>query len=79
MIAYYPYVPVGYAVGCGCAIMSYDQHLYFGLTADLKAMPDVERLRDQLYESFYELRKAAGVEEIKPQPVKAKAAKGKRG
>ena len=79
MIAYYPYVPVGYAVGCGCAIMSYDQHLYFGLTADMKAMPDVERLRDQLYESFYELRTAAGVEEIKPQPVKAKAAKGKRG
>ncbi len=79
MVAYYPYVPVGYAVGCGCAIMSYDQHLYFGLTADMKAMPDVERLRDQLYESFYELRKAAGVEEIKPQPVKAKAAKGKRG
>ncbi|MBL8189847.1 MAG: wax ester/triacylglycerol synthase family O-acyltransferase [Acidobacteria bacterium] len=79
MTAYYPYVPVGYAVGCGCAIMSYDQHLYFGLTADLKAMPDVERLRDQLYESFYELRTAAGVEEIKPQPVKAKAAKGKRG
>ncbi len=79
MVAYYPYVPVGYAVGCGCAIMSYDQHLYFGLTADMKAMSDVERLRDQLYESFYELRKAAGVEEIKPQPVKAKAAKGKRG
>ncbi|MBS1786959.1 MAG: wax ester/triacylglycerol synthase family O-acyltransferase [Acidobacteria bacterium] len=79
MIAYYPYVPVGYAVGCGCAIMSYDQHLYFGLTADMKAMPDVERLRDQLYESFYELRTAAGVEEIRPQPVKAKAAKGKRG
>ncbi|HQR31513.1 MAG TPA: wax ester/triacylglycerol synthase family O-acyltransferase [Blastocatellia bacterium] len=79
MTAYYPYVPVGYAVGCGCAIMSYDQHLYFGLTADLKAMPDVERMRDHLYESFYELRKAAGVEEIKPQPVKAKAAKGKRG
>lgn len=79
MIAYYPYVPVGYAVGCGCAIMSYDQHLYFGLTADMKAMPDVERLRDYLYESFYELRTAAGVEEIKPQPMKAKAAKGKRG
>lgn len=80
MTAYYPYVPVGYAIGCGCAIMSYDQNLYFGLTADMKAMPDVERLRDQLYESFYELRKAAGVEEMKPQPVKAKAAgKGKRG
>ncbi|MGH9843459.1 MAG: wax ester/triacylglycerol synthase family O-acyltransferase [Blastocatellia bacterium] len=74
MIAYYPYVPVGFAIGCGCAIMSYDQHLSFGLTADTKAMPDVERLRDCLYESFYELRAAAGVEEIKPQVMKAKAA-----
>jgi diacylglycerol O-acyltransferase len=74
MIAYYPYVPVGFAIGCGCAIMSYDQHLSFGLTADTKAMPDVEMLRDALYESFYELRAAAGVEEIKPQAMKAKAA-----
>lgn len=79
MTAYYPYVPVGFGLGCGCAIMSYDQHLFFGLTADTKAMPDVERLREQLYDSFYELRKAAGVEEIKPQVIKAKAAKGKRG
>ncbi len=78
MTAYYPYVPVGYAVGCGCAIMSYDQHLYFGLTADTQAMPDVERLREYLYESFYELRSAAGVEEIKPQVMKAKAATAAR-
>lgn len=78
MTAYYPYVPVGFGLGCGCAILSYDQHLYFGLTADTKAMPDVERLREHLYESFYELRKAAGVEEIKPQVIKAKAAKGRR-
>ncbi|HMV83552.1 MAG TPA: wax ester/triacylglycerol synthase family O-acyltransferase [Blastocatellia bacterium] len=79
MTAYYPYVPVGFGLGCGCAIMSYDQHLFFGLTADTKAMPDVERLREFLYESFYELRKVAGVEEIKPQVIKAKAAKGRRG
>ena len=78
MTAYYPYVPVGYAVGCGCAIMSYDQHLYFGLTADTQAMPDVERLRECLAESFYELRSAAGVEEIKPQVMKAKAASASR-
>jgi diacylglycerol O-acyltransferase len=52
MIAYYPYVPVGYAIGCGCAIMSYDQNLYFGLTSDTQAMPDVERLKEALDESF---------------------------
>jgi hypothetical protein len=71
MTAYYPYVPVGYAVGCGCAIMSYDQKLYFGLTADAQAMPDVERLKEFLDGSFVELRKAAGVDEIKPQVMKA--------
>jgi len=76
MIAYYPYVPVGYAVGCGCAIMSYDQKLYFGLTSDAQAMPDVESLKELLEESFVELRKAAGVEEIKPQIMKA--AKGRK-
>lgn len=77
MIAYYPYVPVGFAIGCGCAIMSYDQHLYFGLTADTQAMPDVERMRDCLYESFYELRQIAGVEPIQPQVMKAAAGKGR--
>jgi len=62
MLAYYPYVPVGYAVGCGCAILTYDQKITFGLTADVQAMPDVERLRDFLNESFAELLKAAAVE-----------------
>jgi diacylglycerol O-acyltransferase len=72
MLAYYPYVPVGYAVGCGCAIVSYDQKIYFGLTSDVQAMPDVERLRDYLDESYRELLKAAGVEEIRPPEVKEK-------
>jgi diacylglycerol O-acyltransferase / wax synthase len=72
MIAYYPYVPVGYAIGCGCAIMSYDQNLYFGLTSDTQAMPDVEKLKEALDQSFIELRAAAGVEEIKPKVMKAR-------
>jgi len=67
MLDYYPYVPVGYTVGCGCAIMSYDQKLYFGLSSDVQAMPDVERLKEFLEESFIELRDAAGVSEIEPQ------------
>jgi diacylglycerol O-acyltransferase len=76
MIAYYPYVPVGYAIGVGCAIMSYDQKLYFGLTSDVQAMPDVERLKQFLDESFVELRKAAGVAETEPRSMRrAKVAK----
>lgn len=71
MIDYYPYVPVGYSVGCGCAVLSYDQKLYFGLTADGQAMPDVESLKAFLEESFVELRIAAGVGKIKAQVMKA--------
>jgi hypothetical protein len=71
MTAYYPYVPVGYAIGCGCAIMSYDQKLYFGLSSDRQAMPDVDELKRFLEESFAELRTAAGVEEIKPHKSRA--------
>jgi WS/DGAT/MGAT family acyltransferase len=71
MLDYYPYVPVGYSVGCGCAIMSYDQRLYCGLTSDVQAMPDVEKLKEFLEESFVELRKAAGVGKIKPQFIRA--------
>ncbi len=71
MVAYYPYVPVGYAIGVGCAIMSYDQKLYFGLSSDTQAMPDVERLKRFLDESFVELREKASVPEIEPQKVRS--------
>ena len=73
MLGYYPYVPVGYVVGCGCAILTYDQKITFGLTADVQAMPDVERLRDFLNESFAELLKAAGVEKNDSPPIKKPA------
>jgi diacylglycerol O-acyltransferase len=73
MVAYYPYVPVGYAVGVGCAIMSYDQKLYFGLTSDVQAMPDVEKLKCFLDESFVELRQAAGVPETEQRQMKQRA------
>jgi diacylglycerol O-acyltransferase / wax synthase len=74
MLAYFPYVPVGYAVGCGCAILTYDQKITFGLTADVAAMPDVERLKAFLDESYAELLAAAGVSaETKPPEIKKEA------
>ena len=72
MLAYYPYVPVGFAVGCSCGILSYDQTIYFGLTSDKNAMPDVEVLRDYLEECFAELREIAGVGEIKQANIKVR-------
>ena len=59
MIASYPQVPTGYELGVGCAAQSYDGKLFFGLTADAQAAPDVTRLRDFIQVSFRELRRAA--------------------
>jgi WS/DGAT/MGAT family acyltransferase len=76
MTAQYPHVPIGYALGLGCAIFSYDQRLYFGLTADKQAMPDVEQFKKLLDESFAELRERAGLapppEPAREAPKKAK-------
>lgn len=61
LLTWYPYVPVGYGIGIGCAIMSYDQKLFFGLTSDAEAISDADLLKQYLDESFVELRQAAGV------------------
>jgi WS/DGAT/MGAT family acyltransferase len=61
MIAHYPMVPIAWEMGIGCGVTSYDQKLYFGLTADPKAAPDVDRLKEFLDQAFVELRSAAGV------------------
>jgi len=75
MIAQYPYVPIGYAIGMGCAIFSYDQKLTFGLSSDAQAMPDVEKFKEFLDEAFEELRTKAGVERIETQVMGATASK----
>src|SRR2546422_5059378 len=61
MIAHYPLVPIGWEMGIGCGVTSYDQKLYFGLIADTRAASDVVRLKEFLDQSFVELRSAAGV------------------
>lgn len=76
MLTFYPQVPTGHDLGVGCAVGSYDGNLFFGLTADTKAAPDVDRLRDFLSVSFDELCRAAGVKKAR-RPA-APAAKRKK-
>jgi WS/DGAT/MGAT family acyltransferase len=66
MLAGYPIVPLGWDLGVGCAVTSYDHKLYFGLIADAAAAPDIHRLKEFLDESYEELRAAAGVTEAPP-------------
>lgn len=59
MLIQYPYVPIGYGLGLGCAIFSYNQTLHFGLSSDAQAMKDVETFRDILNEVFADLKECA--------------------
>jgi WS/DGAT/MGAT family acyltransferase len=70
--AHYPMVPIAWEMGVGCAVTSYNQRLYFGLMADAKAAPDVDRLGDFLTQAYVELRSAAGVESIDMPEVSAR-------
>lgn len=72
MIAQYPFVPIGYNLGMGTAIFSYDQKLFFGIGADTLTMPDVEKFREILDECYAELREKAGVESMENQVMSAK-------
>jgi diacylglycerol O-acyltransferase / wax synthase len=53
--AIYPMVPLAKNTALGIAIMSYNGRLSFGLVADYDALPDVERLADELRASVEEL------------------------
>ncbi len=76
MLTYYPYVPIANQMGVGCAIQSYNQTLYVGLTADAQAAPDVGRLKQFVDEAFHELCQAAGVKTRPRKDCEAQAARG---
>jgi diacylglycerol O-acyltransferase / wax synthase len=56
----FPMVPLAANQALGIAIMSYDGQLNFGLNADYDALPDVERLAQDLTDAIAELLQAAG-------------------
>jgi len=61
MLTFHPYVPIGNNLGIGWAIQSYNGVLYFGLTADNAAAPDIRSLNEFLEDAFTELRARAGI------------------
>ncbi|MFL5821765.1 MAG: WS/DGAT/MGAT family O-acyltransferase [Solirubrobacteraceae bacterium] len=67
MQAIYPQVPLVARQALGIAIMSYDGALFFGLTADYDAMPELEDSARDLAASIEELASAAGVEAPAPR------------
>ncbi len=82
MISYYPYVPIAFAVGLSCAVVSYDQKIFFGITLDGEHEPEPYSLKEYLDQSFAELRQAAGlapeVAKVVETPVKKTRARTSR-
>jgi len=80
MIAHYPMVPIAWSMAIGCAVTSYDQSLYVGLTADRHAAPDVDVLRQGIDLAWTELRTAAGQQTVSltREVTKHEAAKEER-
>ncbi len=58
MTEHYPWVPIGWRMGLGVAVMSYDEHLYFSLTADRSVLDDLDRLGGFVGDAFEELEEA---------------------
>jgi WS/DGAT/MGAT family acyltransferase len=58
MIEHYPWVPIGWRMGLGVAVMSYNAELCFSFTADRGVLKDVERLGEYVRDSFGELEDA---------------------
>ncbi len=71
LLKQYPYVPIGYGLGLGCAIFSYNRDLYFGLSSDAQAMSDVDKFKHILDETFSDLRQVAIDLEEKAKTAKA--------
>jgi diacylglycerol O-acyltransferase / wax synthase len=70
-------VPIAWSMGIGCAVTSYDQSLYIGLTADREAAPDVDVLRDGMERAWIGLRTTAGLPTVRPTPEATKEEVGK--
>jgi diacylglycerol O-acyltransferase / wax synthase len=52
MVAAYPYVPIGGNVRLSVAMYSYLDTVYFGVTADYDAVPDLEKLTEAIDREF---------------------------
>lgn len=59
LVAIYPYVPLAGGIRVSIGVVSYLDTLYFGVTADFDALPDLETLTTGVRRGFDELAKAA--------------------
>jgi hypothetical protein len=78
MVANYPMGPIFDGGGLNITVMSYLDHLDFGLVACSDLIPDVWELSDGLGEALDELMKAADAKGAAPKPATNRASKATR-
>lgn len=61
MTAHYPWVPLGWRMGLGLAVMNYDRGLYFSFTADAHLRDDPSHLGAYVADEFGALCEATGI------------------
>jgi diacylglycerol O-acyltransferase len=71
----YPVVPLAQRQALGIAVMSYDGHLGFGLLGDYDALPDLERIAEDLKWAIASLARAAGVRTRSARPARKPASR----
>ena len=74
LIDHYPWVLATWRMGLSVAVMSYNEGLYYALTADAGVLPDLERLAGFLGDAFRELHEAAAKRERRGVPAAAEEA-----
>ncbi|HKI73904.1 MAG TPA: wax ester/triacylglycerol synthase family O-acyltransferase [Pseudomonadales bacterium] len=74
MLTHYPVSIPAHGVGLNITVQSYVGSLYFSITACAAALPDAQRLRDDMLSAYLELREAllpTNVSTLRPQAPKS--------
>jgi WS/DGAT/MGAT family acyltransferase len=58
LLSHHAVMPIAWDMGIGCAVMSYDRHLFVTLVADAASAPDVDLLAELMRREFDALRQA---------------------
>ncbi len=64
MLTHYPVSIPAHGTAMNITVQSYQDRMDFSITACLDALPDANRLRDAMYDSWAELQRAAGVDPV---------------
>ena len=71
MLTHYPVSIAAHGTGVNLTVQSYDGTLYLGITACAKALPDANRLRDQMLAEFFDLKAAVLPADVHPLSIPA--------